>query len=186
MCKSFSLLFFIANCLFSLLSFGQQFSKNDLLTDLMFMDSAFRYGHPMNLIENPKIEFATCIARVTKNLPDSISKTQFENVVREVLMEVHCSHTNVDSWSKVTAKKDVPTKFFPFRVFTDGQKLWITEKMSDSVPSILQRGDEILSINGHKIDSVLRILKNYHPQDGQGFDLSSQMINELFLSLIHI
>ncbi|MFA7272379.1 MAG: S41 family peptidase [Crocinitomicaceae bacterium] len=176
----FSLLLIIGGCLISLLSFGQQFSKSDLLADLQFMDSAFRYGHPMNLIENPKIEFAPSIARVTKNLPDSISKIQYENVVREVLMEVHCSHTNVDSWSKVTPKKNVPTKFFPFYVFTDGHKIWILEKMNDSVQSTLQRGDEVLSINGHKTDSVLTILKNYHPQDGVGFDLSAQMINELF------
>lgn len=182
MLNSFLCLIFSILCLFSV-SFGQNLLKTDLLEDLRFMDSAYRFGHPMNEIKSVPLNFSKSIVRVTEKLPDTLNKIQYENAVREVLMDVRCSHTNVDSWSIATPKKLIPTKFFPFHAFTNGEKIWVSAKVNDSVQSSLQRGDEIISINGNKMDSVLTVLKNYHPQDGIGYDLSAQMINEMFPGL---
>ncbi len=171
-------------CFFVVFAFShlqaQNMLKSDLLVDLRFLDSAYQFGHPVNLIQGQHLNFASSINRVTQFLPDKLDKIQYENAVREVLMDVKCGHTNIVKWSQSTPKKDIPKKLFPHRVFTDGEKIWITEKVNDSVQSNLQRGDEIIAINGHKMDSVLVILKNFHPQDGEGSDLSKQMVNELF------
>ena len=176
------LIFFICLCVSSL-AFGQNFLKSDLLVDLHFMDSAYRCGHPMNAITTVPLDFTNSINRVTEKLPDTITKIQYENAVREVLMDVRCSHTNVDSWSKATHRKQIPTKLFPFHAFSNGEKIWVSAKVNDSVQSTLQAGYEIISINGNRMDSVLPVLKNYHPQDGSGYDLSTQMVNEMFPGL---
>lgn len=163
--------------------YSQSFTKSDLLIDLEFMDSAYRFGHPMNVIKTVPLNFSKSIFRVTENLPDTLNKIQYENAVREVLMDVRCSHTNVDQWSKPTPKNLIPTKFFPFHVFSNGEKIWVSAKVNDSIQSKLKPGYEIISINENRMDSVLPILKNFHPQDGIGYDLSIQMVNEMFPGL---
>jgi hypothetical protein len=183
MLKSFLRLVFLIICCFPKFNFGQSYLKIDLLEDLHYMDSAYRFGHPMNEIKSIPLNFSNSIDRVTNPLPDTLNKIQYENAVREVLMDVRCSHTNVDQWNKLTPKRLIPTKFFPFHVFTDGARIWITGKVNDSIQSALEKGFEIISINGNKMDSVLPILKNYHPQDGNGNELSIHIINEMFPSL---
>ncbi|MFA7272378.1 MAG: S41 family peptidase [Crocinitomicaceae bacterium] len=179
--KYFQLRFLSVPFLFiSLFGFGQNLSKTQLLIDLRYMDSAFRVGHPSNLAFDQKLDFRLKIKEVTAKLPETLSAVDYENAVREVLMEVKCLHTSYSAWSgKITTstKKD---SVFPYFIFTNGEKIWVNQKVQDSLPSSLEIGDEIISINGHRADSVLAILMNCHPDDGTGRQISKYIVNNLF------
>jgi|TARA_R110000737_G_scaffold351103_2_gene392227 hypothetical protein len=160
--------------------FAQSYSKKDLLLDLNYMDSAFRYGHPSNLAFSEKLDFRPKIQEVASRLPEMLTKNQYENAVREVLMEVKCLHTSYAGWSGKESKMEIPKTYFPYFVFTDGEKIWINEKVNDSISSTLEFGDELISINGYKVDSILPIMLNTHPDDGTGRQINKYIINNFF------
>lgn len=164
----------------ALFGFGQDFTKTQLLVDLHYMDSAFRTGHPSNLAFDQKLDFRPTIKEVTATLPETLSKIQFENAVRKVLMEVKCLHTSYSGWSDKSVNTTNQNGFFPFFVFTNGEKIWVNQKVQDSLPSSLEIGDEIISINGHHADSVLAILMNCHPDDGTGRQINKFIVNNFF------
>ncbi|MGJ8660612.1 MAG: S41 family peptidase [Bacteroidota bacterium] len=173
--------FILLSILFlSQFGFGQNFQKADLLLDLNYMDSAFQYGHPSNLAFNEKLNFQHKIKEVTSVLPETITKLQYENAVREVLMEVKCLHTSYVGWDNKRPKAESTEKYFPYFVYTDGEKIWINDKVNDSVPSILEFGNELVSINGSKTDYLLSILMNTHPDDGAGRQINKYIINTYF------
>jgi hypothetical protein len=180
MTNCFSRFIFLPIIIVSYFGFGQSFQKIDLLLDLNYMDSAFRFGHPSNLAFKEKLDFRPKIKEVTSSLPETISKLQYENAVREVLMEVKCLHTSYIGWDEKKSEVESKEKYFPYFVFTNGKKIWINEKVNDSVPSLLKFGDELVSINGYKTDSILSILMNTHPDDGNGRQINKYIINTYF------
>jgi Peptidase family S41 len=164
---------------------GQNFGKNQLIDDLNFLQQALQHGHPLNLVRPTPIDLSATIAELDLSLPDSISKATFENSVRKVLFQVGCVHTAVEGWGKSQTSPPRPTAFFPFNIFSNGQQIWVLGQTNDSLQTGVQKGDEILSINGHSAASILEVMQVYHPVDGQSDDFNLCFINKEFPALYY-
>jgi hypothetical protein len=164
--------------------FAQTYYKKDLLIDLHYLDSAFRFGHPSKLAFPNDFDFRPKIKELNEKLPDELTKNQYSNAVRELLMEVKCLHTSYAGWKDNDSKPPLKEKFFPNFAFTDGKHVWINENVHDSLPTSLAFGDEIISINGHKMDNIVPILMNAHPDDGPGRQINKYIINNFFPQIL--
>jgi Peptidase family S41 len=167
----------------SLYCFGQNFSKIDFLADVNFMNTSLKFGHPENLELELKIDLSSSIEELSKNLPDSISKMEYENIVRKLLFEVGCIHTSVSGWGNSRSKKITPDIYFPFNIFCDGTKIWFVNPINDSLNYEIKRGNEIVSINTKTSKEIIEVLKYYHPVDGKSFEFNLNYINKEFPAL---
>lgn len=162
--------------------FGQELTKKSAEEDLKFLYEALTYGHPVNLAHEKKDDLKIVLDRALLDLPQEISKTNFENSVRKMLFENGCIHTAVKGWSsKKDAKKE--QLLFPFEIFIEDKKLLMVENLSENQNMPIEKGDEILEINGKSSKEIIETLVNYHPVDGKSYAFSYSLINNFFPSL---
>ncbi len=162
---------------------SQQLAKSGLVEDLTFLNEAVR-NHPANYQLAEKIHLDSLISEVKRNYPDSISWRLYESKVREAVWEIGCVHTSVSN-SPIRTKEKVQNGFFPLDVFTDGLNLFLCEDSKDT-NLLLQRGDQIVSVNGLPVPALMHDLSLYKSPDGRGISYAQQIVNRNFAALYFI
>jgi hypothetical protein len=101
-----------------------------------------------------------------KSLNDSMTEIQFRDQLAYVISKMNCGHTSIKG-SKAFGKY-VDTAFskaFPFAMKFWSDTMVVTANLRKSDP-LLQRGTQVLSINGYNVRRLTDTLFNYITTDG--------------------
>lgn len=91
--------------------------------------------------------------------------TDFYRRVSQILAMIRCSHTKADQSPQMELWRNKNASHFPFRFrIIEGRMIVIS---SDPLQAPLQRGSEILSINGVPVTKIIKSLGAYVSIDGQ-------------------
>ena len=172
--------------LFPLLVFSQipDLTSDELKEDVQFLQEALYECHANIFRYYPKDTLDHYFETFQALVDTSVDKRLFENQLREVITKVGCVHTMAFiPKAKVKKKDKKPTWIIPFKVFTDGDKLWIADALEDSL--LHYKGVEILAINGRAASSIVQRLRKHQSADGYNTTFSKRFINRgLYFNLL--
>lgn len=110
---------------------------------------------------------------------DSLPRHEFEFRARQMLRQVGCGHTNIYTRLPKAAQKklEATIQVFPYRVFTDGEKLWVRQPLDTSQRQI-PTGAELLFLNGKTARQVVSKLAKHQIADGRAETMGRHTVNQ--------
>jgi hypothetical protein len=158
---------------------GQKsFTRDQLQSDFDILTKTIIEEHPSvyKFISadslNLKIDF------FSKKLTDGLTDNEFHIIVREFLMFIRCGHTvampSVDWYSYYRTN----ARMLPFEVFILDNKVFIEEYFGTD--SVLNRGTEIIMIEGVAVSEILAKMASIQPRDGFSTSFVDASIEKLF------
>ncbi|WP_416866371.1 MAG: S41 family peptidase [Imperialibacter sp.] len=145
-------------------SVAQTYTNGQVKEDLQYLIGSIEEFVPALYRYNPDFkEKADAIVRAVEN---DISVLAYFSSVSKIVSLANEGHFNLGDWADVAHKGFVDNtyKYMPLSVKVIGDRMfvWINSANSEE----LQRGDEILSINGRASADVIASMLPYIPSDG--------------------
>jgi hypothetical protein len=128
---------------------GKTLSPEQAAADVALVRQALETIHPGLYRYTPRAEMDAAVARLEERVKKPISDVELYGEVSLLLAKIHCDHTKAELPGAISKyRKENPTHLpFRFRIF-DG-RMYVA-----SSPD-LERGTEILSINGVPVSAIL-------------------------------
>jgi len=144
---------------------GQDFSKNDLLKDLVYLEEVIDEAHPINLNSAFKNKLGTVIDSISNQAKEQYTILEYYTVLRIALAKVACYHTHIlPNYVRII---DLEQAHFPYKLWTNGSQLYALAKSAeDEDLPILNFPEEILTINGEDVKDFLPNLLVFLASDG--------------------
>ncbi len=141
---------------------AQQISRSEALADINQLESAFRTYHSGLTRYTPADSIKYYFNKV-KNELGEMEEAEFFGKVTYLLNKVRCGHTRSSMPQRVNETFKASRKFMPISVKFLGDQLFVR----DIVGAIgLEKGDQILDINGLSMDQIKKQIFEHHSSDG--------------------
>lgn len=144
----------------------QKYPAARLQDDYRIFRSVLEESHPSLYWFTPKDSMDYYFDQGYRSIRDSMSETEFKNILSWVTNKIHCGHTSIRSSKKYLKYLDTAkVTIFPltFRVWPDYAVLTANLHHHDSV---LRRGTIITHIDGHPISQLTDTFLHYISSDG--------------------
>jgi hypothetical protein len=126
-------------------------------------------GHPSLYVNTPKYNFDTLFSQIENKLNSPMNLQSFCTLLMPIIAKIGCSHTYL-SYNK-TINEDY---YFPLWLsFIEGRCIVIGDK---SGKNLLQKGCEILAIDGKPINEVIDLMKTFMFNDVQTDEWKEQQL----------
>ena len=149
---------------FTQLSVAQKFSADTIKQTIDDVTKELSLKQPGFYRYTSKEEFDKYIDSVKLTINDSLTEYESFLKFKSIISKIHCLHTGIalpTNYSDSIRKLPV---LFPFQLYFINDKAYVVKNHSDN-KSILS-GDEMVSINGQNINSIVEKLLPYIPSDG--------------------
>lgn len=157
-------------------------SKEELQDDIVFLKKCLEIFHPALYKYQSKSRFDSTITGIKNSLEDSLSQSQFQYHVAKSLASANCLHTHLALNKEFFDDIDFFGNYLPIKsVFIEGDDLYINQ----SVDSLLQLGDKLISINNISATNLLTKLYSCLSSDGHNQTLKTYSINNHFFYLFY-
>jgi C-terminal processing protease CtpA/Prc len=135
-----------------------------LQADLTLLRNALEEGHPTLYWYTPKAEMDSLFEDAQKRLNRDMTESEYFAIVNPLVSRINCGHT-VMRMSKSYEKHFLShAKLLPFSVASIENKLYV--RNNRSADTTLKRGTELISINGHPVDSLFKEFMQHTAMDG--------------------
>jgi len=133
------------------LSAQNKIAVGDLRADLTFLQEALYHGHPGVFLFNTKDSLDDFFGQLRSRLHgDSVPYEQAQVSVRLALARIRDGHTTLE-----TPFYDDSTRVLPLTTQVLGERVYVLGNYSGD--TTLQRGSELLAVNGEPVADVVRI-----------------------------
>lgn len=143
-----------------------KYTKKQLQQDYRVFRGVLEESHPSLYWFTPKDSMDHYFDDGYRHITDSMTETQFRNVLQFIVSKIHCGHTAV-KYSKQYGKylDTAKIKLFPlsFKVWGDSMAVTANINRKDSV---LKFGTLVTAIDGHSVHQLTDTLMNYISGDG--------------------
>ncbi len=138
---------------------------DQLKRDFTIFRNALEQAHPGIYWYRSKTEIDKAFDQAWRALDHPLTELEFFRTIAPVVSAVGCGHTwiaTTDATQRVIWDNG---KVLPLKIkFSEGRAFCVQNNSED--PSAIKTGDEVLSINGLTIDSLLRLSNHFSPGDG--------------------
>lgn len=154
----------------------KQLTVNEMHQDLDYLNKHLRRWHPTYYDYTNRSQMDAHYAKL-KSETDSIKNiAEFRTIIKKAVSKVGCGHIGV-FMPKGTIAQDSVIRL-PLEVYCFNNKLFV-RKYNNS-DSLLVPGDEILSINQIKTDSLIKALGDMETSDGFNITKKAASIERFF------
>ncbi|WP_148289282.1 S41 family peptidase [Fibrella aestuarina] len=154
----------------------QTYSVAQLQTDFRLMRRALEEAHPGLYRYHPRDSVSQWFDAAYAQLTKPMTELQFRRVIEPVVDRIGCGHTDLYASKSFTAyRKKHPLRPFPVDVAVLNDRLYVRENRSTD--STIQRGSEILAIDGHPAQPLLNQFYRYISSDGYNQTFKSYVLN---------
>jgi hypothetical protein len=136
--------------------------------------------HPGFYRYNSKSDFNKYIDSVKVTIKDSLTELESFLKIKPIISKVHCLHTDISLSKTIKDSLHQRPAFFPFQLYFANDKAYVVKNYSGD-KSIIP-GDELLSINGRNIESILNQLLPFIPSDGYNLTMKYRALYYQFPS----
>lgn len=146
---------------------NKKYSPVALKQDAAIVKDAILKMHPAVGIYKPKAYYEKLFDDLIAGIKDSLTEKQFRIRLKLAIDELHCGHTEV-MYSRAFTKAIKPMKlnFVPYYMVVVDNKLLTVMPVNKKKDSLIQKGAEVLKINGVPSDSILNFSKKMISADG--------------------
>lgn len=142
----------------------QKFSAGTVRNAIDEMAKELSIKHPGFYRYNTKEDFKRYIDSIKTTIEDSLTELESFLKLKPIITKIHCLHSGISLPKEYKDYLNQQPNLFPFQVYFDNNKAYIIKNYS-SVTSMLP-GDEIVSINGQSIETIVSQLFSLIPSDG--------------------
>ncbi|MEL6866575.1 MAG: S41 family peptidase [Bacteroidota bacterium] len=156
----------------------QVLSPEDLQTDIAYLQKALYKSHPSIFRYSDRQSMNRQFEALQQLAQSPMSMVEFEYQIRKLLCQVGCIHTTPSrkvKRRKKTKGEKKPVYFLPYGFYTDGEALWISRKLNDSLPDL--NGFQVLSIEGQSDTAILNQLLQHQSADGYNQTFAQRLLN---------
>ena len=144
--------------------FAQKFSADTVKQSIADVTKELSLKQPGFYRYTSKEEFNKYIDSVKSTISDSLTESESYLKFKAIISKIHCLHTGISLPKNYTDSIHTLPVLFPFQLYFINNKAYVIKNHSDN-KSILP-GDEIVSINGQNINSIVEQLLPFIPSDG--------------------
>lgn len=166
-------------------SFGQTFSPIELRADLAFLKERIEEIHPnpYKFIEQNRFQQVyDSLYKVERSLGIKQTFVHYLNLTRAI----RCGHTSIFVDERLIKPNNINPKFLPMEIVIFDDKVYVSRNLSEN--NLLVKGTEILEIEDIPTPKLLKNLKKYTFQngDGQNTDVESYYLQRNFRRLLYL
>lgn len=176
--KRIQLIFF---CCLTVLVHGQTlntFSVREQKEDIEYIQSQLERLHPGIYTYQSEVEFEQGFETLKSDLLGKQSVFEFYQKLVPVINTIGCGHTILKLPSKELKKIEKSKMLLPLEVRIIDNKIFVINFLEDN--SIIQPGDEIVSINGKLSKMIIEQQIQLYPSDGRIQSRKYQMMGKFF------
>lgn len=154
----------------------QTYSVAQLQADFRLMRRALEEAHPGLYRYHPRDSVSRWFDGAFAQLNKPMTELQFRRVIEPVVDRIGCGHTDLYASKPFTAyRKKHPLRPFPVDVAVLNDRLYVRENRS--ADSTIQRGSEILAIDGQPAKTLLNKFYQYISSDGYNQTFKAYVLN---------
>jgi len=154
-----------------------KYTKNQLQKDYTVFRKVLEESHPSLYWFTPKDSMDYYFEDGFRHLNDSMTETQFRNILSYVISKIHCGHTAVKYSKQYNKYLDTANiKIFPlsFKVWGDSMAIVANINRKDS---ILKFGTMVTAIDGYSTRQLTDSFMNYISGDGNSINGKYQSLS---------
>ncbi|MEP2774261.1 MAG: S41 family peptidase [Fulvivirga sp.] len=154
----------ITICLITQVASGQDFTPEQTKEDLQFLVRSLEAYNPALYEYNPS--FKDNVAKVTQEITNNVDKFGYFQLVSRVAALSNEGHIGVGNWEDTFHNGFLNNtyKYLPLAVSVVDGRVYAWADLT--VEEAIQKGDEILSINGRPTDELVADMMTYLSTDG--------------------
>ncbi|MFT3846080.1 MAG: S41 family peptidase [Lacibacter sp.] len=161
----------------------KKFSPQQLKEDMQVLEQTLRYNHPSLTWYNSDSVITASFQRGYSLLNDSLTETQFRNVLSETVFPIRCGHTSVQvSKQSVQYRKNRREKSFPLGMKIINDSTLVVTTNLNRRDSILKTGTKIFAVNGLTAKQIIDTMLPLVSIDGNSKNFSYQNLSNSFTS----
>lgn len=144
----------------------QKYSPAQLKQDLDVLEKRLKHFHPDPYHYITKDSLHLYVENMKNQITDSLNEFQFRFYVRQIIAKIGCGHTAAVPSKQYTKHINALNRpMFPANLWIlDSNKLYVKQYVLKDKK--LQKGDEILSINGNKPKDIIEKMYSTFSSDG--------------------
>ncbi len=154
------------------------FKKSQLIEDYDLVFQSLVNYHPAPFLYTPEQVLQANFAAVSQNFPDSLSERDFIVAVMQLVAQIKCGHTSMNLPTNYIATIKGKELFLPFDVKISQNKMIVSSTI-DTL-SQLEKGFEILEINGWSAAQMVARLRSLQSRDGYTLTYVDELIYRRF------
>lgn len=154
---------FLALTFTSLAQGEKKYSPEELKEDFAYLQKKYFRSHPNLYQYISRKELNNAYDSIEAGLTDSLTEIEFYHKIRAVSQYIKDGHS-VITLSKNTLRGLFSKKKLPFEIEKWDDKFWILNNYSGD--TTLERGSELLSINGVDIQEIFNTIRDRQSVDG--------------------
>ncbi|GET21999.1 S41 family peptidase [Prolixibacter denitrificans] len=142
----------------------RKYSVTELQNDFNFLRKQLEQTHPQLYLYTSKKEFDRLFVQTYANIQNEMTEDEFFRLIAPVVEKVHCVHTGIrpsEAYEKMIT--DSPG-FLPLDIRFVKGKAYVINDYSQS--SSVEKGMQVLSINGRTVEDIYKRLMDCIPSDG--------------------
>lgn len=139
-------------------------TANQLSEDFKIFKGSITETHPGLYWYNDSATIERKFKIIHDAIQDKMDQTEFHRLLQEFYAGINCGHSWMLPPSEFIEKRDSGKYYFPFSVFFDNQKAYISKNFSSN--NLFNTGDEILEIDGRPIPLIFEQIYKFIPSDG--------------------
>jgi hypothetical protein len=153
-------------------------SRSEFTEDLNFLKKDLLLNHPNLYTYSSPEEVDSWFTTSVRSLPDSISHQQAYLIVSSISSVIKDGHSYIYPSAKHLDYFFKSAPLFPFEVFLDKQGLIVTQSFTED-PTI-PLNSKLISVNGHKVQSILGELLKGSARDGNNLSYPEHVVYKFF------
>lgn len=154
------------------------YSQNEVKNDLRFLKRKLEKIHPALYRYIPKSTFNDFFDSLYYAIDKSMNEQEFLSLVTLLQARIGDGHTMFLPGDETTEYNNKKGRFLPFILtYTDG-KLYILKNCS--ADSNIEKGEEIVKINGEEVDTIMSQLLKRQIRDGYNQTYPTWILNHYF------
>ncbi|SEM04719.1 Peptidase family S41 [Chitinophaga rupis] len=152
--------------------------KNELKADLRFLRNKLDKIHPGLYRHTPKPAFDIFFDSLYNSIVNPMDEQEFLSLITLLNPKIGDGHTMFLPSKTATDYNNKTGRFLPFSVAYIGERLYVVENCSSDTS--IERGEEIVSINGERIAAVMAQLMARQIRDGYNQTYPVWILNHYF------
>lgn len=156
------------------------FTKEELREDFMKLRKFVEEKHPKLYIEDSELE--QLFDKQYSLLNKDMGELEYYRILSPIISELRCGHTHITVSKKYEQYMRQNGRYLPLMVKLIDNKLYVLENLS-SVN--IEKGSEIISINGKKAEDIVRVLLENLTADGYNLTKKYYIINNWFNGIFY-
>lgn len=162
-----------------LFSQAQTFNPEQMREDFEILRGTLEEVHPGLYWYSSKEEVNNYFNQIWKSLDKDLTTVEYYRKILEVVSNVKCGHMWVDASDSLDSSLWKAENRLPLKLKIVDEKLYCVENNSPDNPE-LNPGDQVLTINGHSSEMLLKRFMQYTVGDGFVQTGRLRLIEEMF------